>query len=432
MITQADLIPAILPGKAMLFSPHQEGLVFLRSQIPFKEEFVDSFASGKEASDALRQGKYSIILVDYTSRHPDAREVLVQAKSMGIANSVFVLAHSPNVYLSQDVWKLGNDHTFYFTGKEQDGLTQTLEIMFVDASPIRWVNSSRYQCIKMRNKLKGKKNKNLLIIGEPGTAKLSLAQIAHCRSERHNEPFVFANCKTAPDRLRLDWTEDDSRRFKRNLQSMLRASDQGTLFLHEVDKLDLPGQRILAEVIKEREYNCLPEGGFRKFTGVIIGSLTSPAESLIQNRRLAKELVETFDGHYLNIPSLAEFRDDIPNMAADMLKTHCMISRRPVMTFTKEAQEALKNHIWERNVRELFCLIRQSAEIADRKWITAYDLYLGPKIAAIKAKEDEVDSLRMAIRRNSGNKQAAANELGISRKTLYNRMKKFGIPQDYE
>lgn len=70
---------------------------------------------------------------------------------------------------------------------------------------------------------------------------------------------------------------------------------------------------------------------------------------------------------FLNQPKKLKALNDILNMAADMLKTHCMISRRPVMTFTKEAQEALKNHIWERNVRELFCLIRQSAEIANLK-----------------------------------------------------------------
>ena len=119
-------------------------------------------------------------------------------------------------------------------------------------------------------------------------------------------------------------------------------------------------------------------------------------------------------------------------MAADMLKCHCMITRRPIMQFTSDAQKALKEHIWERNIRELFCMIRQSADLADRKWITAEDLYLGPKIAATKAKEKEVDRIRMAIRRNSGNKQAAAAELGISRKTLYNRMKKYSIPKDYE
>ena len=108
MITQANLIPAILPGKAMLFSPHADGIAFLKSQIPFKEEFVDSFSSGKDATDALKQGIYSIVLVDYTSQHPEAREVLIQAKTLGLANTVFVLSHSPNIFLSQDVWKLGN------------------------------------------------------------------------------------------------------------------------------------------------------------------------------------------------------------------------------------------------------------------------------------------------------------------------------------
>ena len=432
MITQADLIPAILPGKAMLFSPNSDGIAFLKSQIPFKEEFVDSFSSGKEAGDALKQGRYSIILVDYTSQHPEAREVLVQAKTLGLANTVFVLSHSPNIYLSQDVWKLGNDHTFHFTSKEQDGLTQTLEIMFVEASPITWINRSRHQCIKMRDRLKGKRNKNFIIIGEPGTAKLSLVQIAHCRSERHNQPFLFANCKTAPDRIKLSWSEDECRRFERNLQTMLRASDEGTLFIHEVDKLDLPAQRVLAKVIKEREYYCSPTVGYRKYIGVIAGSLTADPTSLIHNKRLAKELVEVFDGNHLQIPSLSEFKDDIPNMATDMLKCHCMITRRPVMQFTSDAQKALKEHVWERNIRELFCMIRQSADLADRKWITADDLYLGPKIAATKEKEKEVDKIRMAIRRNSGNKQAAATELGISRKTLYNRMKKYNIPKDYE
>lgn len=432
MITQSDLKPAVLTGKAMLFSPNADGIAFLKSKIPFMDELVDCISVGKEAAEALRQGMYPTVLVDYTSQHPEARELLVQAKSKGVANSVFVLSHSPNIYLSQDVWRLGNDHTFYFTSKEQDSLTQTLEIMFVEASPIQWINRSRFQCINMRARLKNKKTRNVLMIGQPGTAKLSLAQIAHCRSERRDRPFVYANCTTAPDRLRLEWTDEDCRRFERNIQSMLRAADNGTLFFHEIDRLDIPGQRILAKVIKEREYYSQENDRYQKYAGVIFGSITEAPERLLQARKLSKELVEVFDGNHLRIPSMSDFRDDIPNMAADMLKCHCMIGCKPVMKFSADAEAALVEHNWERNVRELFCLIRQSAELAHRKWITADDLYLGPRITASNEKESEVERIRTALRRNGGNKQAAALELGISRKTLYNRMKKLNLPKDFK
>ncbi len=271
----------------------------------------------------------------------------------------------------------------------------------------------------------------VLVTGESGAGKELVARRLHARSPRAKGPFVAVNAAALPETLaeselfgaeRGAFTGADQARAGR-----FEEAAGGTLFLDEVGELPLALQSKLLRVLEERVVRRL--GGSRDVpVDVRLVAAT--------NRDLTRETEEggfRQDLYFrlavvvVNVPPLRERPDDVPllarHFAARLAERHGV----PVPSLTDDALAALSAHAWPGNVRELRNVLERSVVVRGGAPIRAADLGLAPATAPLDRAHREREALLAALRRTGGKREEAAKLLGISVRTLYYRLRQWGI-----
>ena len=127
-----------------------------------------------------------------------------------------------------------------------------------------------------------------------------------------------------------------------------------------------------------------------------------------------------------------DYHDDIELLAIEVLKNYCVSLNIPEKVFTKAALKVLTEHVWSRNLRELFDVIKHAVFISPNKRITADAIIMHPVVDEGDTYSEKLRKVKQALRDCNGNKRKAAKELGKAPKTLYAWMKELGIPLDYK
>ncbi len=271
----------------------------------------------------------------------------------------------------------------------------------------------------------------VLVTGESGAGKELVALRLHARSPRAKGPFVAVNAAALPETLaeselfgaeRGAFTGADQARAGR-----FEEAAGGTLFLDEVGELPLALQSKLLRVLEERVVRRL--GGSRDLpVDVRLVAAT--------NRDLTRE---TEEGGFrqdlffrlavvvVNVPPLRERPDDVPLLARHFAARLAARHGVPVPSLTDEALAALSAHAWPGNVRELRNVLERAVVVRGGAPIRAADLGLAPAAAPLDRAHREREALLAALRRTGGKREEAAKLLGISVRTLYYRLKQWGI-----
>lgn len=282
---------------------------------------------------------------------------------------------------------------------------------------------------------------SVLVRGETGSGKELIAQALHDLSPRAAKPFFAVNCAALPEQL-LESELFGHRRGAftgavRDSEGVFRRAEGGTLFLDEVAELPLSVQAKLLRVTQERQ--VLPVGGTQPIpVDVRIVSAT--------HRSLRKEVEE---GHFradlmyrlrvipLFLPALRERPSDIEPLVNQFLQRQNENGLRHVESVSKSALRALERHDWPGNVRELQNVIEFAYLMGDGPILKESDLpnevTLLSETVAVNAGSRELRGegarIARALERAAGNRQQAAKSLGISRSTLWRRMKELGIAE---
>ncbi len=127
-----------------------------------------------------------------------------------------------------------------------------------------------------------------------------------------------------------------------------------------------------------------------------------------------------------------DYHEDIELLAIEILKHYCVSLDIPEKVFTKAASKAICDHIWSRNLRELFDVIKHAVLISPNKRIAADAIIMHPIVDATDTQSNKLRKVKLALRDCKGNKRRAAKELHIAPKTLYAWMRDLGIPLDYK
>jgi two-component system, NtrC family, response regulator len=278
----------------------------------------------------------------------------------------------------------------------------------------------------------------VLILGESGTGKEMVAQALHRRSCQKHGPFVAINCNAIPENLleselfgheKGAFTGAHTQR-----KGHIEAAGGGTLFLDEIGDLPPAVQVKLLRYLQEKRFQRV--GGRQEMASdarVVAATNLNLQESVAKGTfredlyfRLAVVVVQT--------PPLRERDDDVNLLATAFLQQFGEQHSKNSLTFTPDAWRAINSHGWSGNVRELQNRVQRAVIMAEGKRVTAADLELGgvgsarPVQTLREAREDvERDLIQGALKRHSGKITAAAQELGISRPTLYELMEKLGI-----
>ena len=294
---------------------------------------------------------------------------------------------------------------------------------------------------------------SILITGESGTGKELVARALHENSSRAKGPYVRVHCAAFPEQLlegelfghaRGAFTGATTAR-----EGRFEAAHGGTLLLDEIGEVPLNVQVKLLRVLQEREIERLGENQARKVDVRIIAATHRDLPAMVSRGEFRADLYYRLRVLPLHVPALREHREDIPLLVSTMLAN--MLSRhhgRDVQ-FSGEALDALRTYDWPGNVRELvnaleYALVHvdgktvlerhlpteiQQADhhVADRPTAGAPALVQRYYRAPAQRQVQEKEILLQALKEAGGNKSAAAERLGMSRTTLWKKLKQYDI-----
>lgn len=415
-----------MPARTLLFSPNAADLDRLLNSMSLMPGQYDTFTDVNEAMKAFDRRKYTAVITDSTHQNPEVARLVKFANIKSGCLLYICPSERPFSEIEAMVWKLNPSHMFYPSHSERDMMTRVLNAICMGSTDLKWVDTVKHLFTSMRSKLHDAPLKRILLIGASGTAKYSLAQIAHDRSLRKHHSLIYVNCKA--DRMpTVSWNKATKDKFRKIVERLMIQANGGTLYFHEVDNLDVEAQEILGELIIKGRVMMDGETKYTPITGCIICSTRHNIEELDSKRHCSNLLIKAMDSNVIRIPSLYEFENEIPAIASEMLQFLCYIENKPVKTFNNEAIEKFKGQSWSRNMRELFEMVSHAFHMTRGKKVKPEAISLSDHIE----KDDSFEEKRRKIKRvihNSKDMTEAARKLGKSRKTLYQWMKIYDIP----
>lgn len=294
-------------------------------------------------------------------------------------------------------------------------------------------------------------NSRVMIMGPIGAGKEVVARMIHERSSRHTGPFVVvnaANIESSRMEQELFGVEQNGKVVKTGL---FEQAHGGTLFMDEISDMPINSQAKILRVLTEQRFTRV--GGNKKVQ-VDIRVLSSSSRDLmdaIEEGRFREDLYHRLNVVPLKVPSLAERRDDIPQLAAKFMETIASANGRANKKFNEEAMAAMQAYDWPGNVRQLKNVIEQVLILSHEdsgNQISAKMLPInvlkGDKHVAPMDEEDsssplmasslrearesfEREYLRIQIRRFSGNISKTASFIGMERSALHRKLKSLGL-----
>jgi Nif-specific regulatory protein len=286
-----------------------------------------------------------------------------------------------------------------------------------------------------------------LVEGESGTGKELIAKALHFNSPRAKHPFVAVNCAALPEALvepELFGIEKGVATGVDRRIGKFEAAHQGTLFLDEIGDLSLPAQAKILRVIQERAVDRVGGRAPVPIDVRIIAATNRNLESCMREKQFREDLYYRLSVVRIQTPALREIPEDVPVLAGYFLRKHCAAMGVDPKQFTPAAMERLSRSTWPGNARQLENEVKRLVASVRGKLIGEDQIGIQPerkpleqpieaKTSAPKSIYDAVEALERqmiqeALRDTAGNKQKAADKLGMSRQGLLKKMKKLGLP----
>ena len=278
---------------------------------------------------------------------------------------------------------------------------------------------------------------NILITGENGTGKEILAREIHALSNRRQKEMIAVDMGAITESLfeselfghvKGSFTDAHTDRTGK-----FEAADKSTLFLDEIGNLPYHLQAKLLTAIQRRSIVRVGSNSPMPIDIRLICATNRNLQEMVDDGEFREDLLYRINTIHIEIPSLRERKEDIIPLAERFMVRFCKQYNKEPMKFSSAAKEKLSIHPWYGNIRELEHVIEKVVIINDEPLIPAEILQLSSrKIESpernISTLEDmEKQMIRKALEACAGNLSAVATQLGITRQTLYNKMKKFGL-----
>jgi two-component system NtrC family response regulator len=279
---------------------------------------------------------------------------------------------------------------------------------------------------------------SVVLLGASGTGKELLARGLHDASHRKNGAFVAINCAAIPENLLeaelFGYEKGAFTGAIKTTEGKIELAQGGTLFLDEVGDIPLPLQVKLLRFLQER---VIERVGGRKPIAIdtrVVCATHQDLDKMIAAGSFREDLFYRLSEIVVRIPSLAERKGDVPLLAKHFVQRFAKAMNPQVKGLAPDALILLDEWKWPGNVRELENRLKGAVIMAEGKMITAADLDLGrssgePEFINLKAAREAADrkNIHHALSRAEGNISSAAKLLGVSRPTLYDLLKQYGM-----
>ncbi|MDX2030619.1 MAG: sigma-54 dependent transcriptional regulator [Blastocatellia bacterium] len=366
---------------------------------------ITAFSSVETAIAALRRGAY-----DYITK-PFINENIMQTVRNALRQSELF---RENRYLRRE---LKQRYNFDAIIGRSDALTEVFRLI---------------------EKIAGN-NSSVLIQGESGTGKELIARAIHYNSPRADSPFVAINCGALPENLLeselFGYVKGAFTGATTNKTGLFKAAHGGTLFLDEVGELPLTLQVKLLRALQEREFMPLGSTRVETFDARIVAATNRNLEEEIAAGRFREDLFYRLSVFSFTLPPLRQRREDIPLLVRFFVEKYCRTFNLPPKIVHDDAMQALINHEWRGNIRELQNAIERAVTLCDEQIELSHlpqkvrDASAGARDLsgrALTLDELERNHILDTLNRVGDDKARAAELLGIDLSTLYRKLKRYG------
>ena len=410
--------------------------------------------NGPQALEIIRKEKPAVLITDLVMPGMDGIELMKKAREIAPGIEVIIITAYGSIPTAINAIREGAydyiekpfcperaellidklmEHQWLL--EENIALQQKLEERYRFENII--AKSPRMQQVIEVIKVVAKSNATVLITGETGTGKELVARAIHSQSYRRDRPFVAVSCAALPESLL------ESELFGHEKGSFTGAyaqkkgkfevANRGTLFLDEIGEMSANVQVHLLRVLEEKEFSRVGGNEPIKVDVRVISATNRDMKEAIAKGQFREDLYYRLNVVNIELPPLRERTEDIPLLAEHFLKGFALENRKEITGFSPEASNFLLRHEWLGNVRELENAIERAVILAQNSVIDVADLSqqnlvpAGSNASEKDLKQVEKDHIQNVLAETGGNYTKAARILGISRMTLYNKAKAYGL-----
>ncbi len=441
-------------GLKLLFADDETSLQeLMKNELPRMGHQVTVCPDGVTAVAALERNTYDCLLVDLDMPGMSGIQVIAKAKELSPDTDAVVLTGKGTMQTAVEALRYG----------AFDYLTKPCKLVELQALLERVAAkrelTNKYRALERRlHRIEGQTrlvgesrrmqrvreliakvaptNSTVLILGETGTGKELVARSLHEQSLRSDKPFVAVNCGALPETLieselfghrKGAFTGADEHRV-----GLFEVANGGTIFLDEIGELPKAMQAKLLRVLESGDVRRVGDNEPFQVDVRVICATHRNLEEMVHNGEFREDLMFRINTFEIRIPALRERMEDVPELAKHLVMRFRRDARSEDELLSPEAIERLMSHVWPGNVRELANVIEHAAILCERLPLQADDLpdhFLSRRLRSgirtlgpMSLRDLEMQAIYDALDRHDGNKPQAAEELGISLKTLYNKL----------
>jgi two-component system NtrC family response regulator len=453
--TQNSDLPTESQGLALLFADDERSLQeLMKLEIPRMGHRVTVCPDGLTAAAALEKESFDCLLVDLDMPGlsgidviarakelcPDAEAVVLTGKS-SLETAIAALRHGAFDYLTKPC-KLVEIEALLRRVQDKRKLTQQFRALKrrlerIEGTPQLIGSSDGMERVRTLIAKVAPTHSTVLILGETGTGKELVARAVHDQSHRAAEPFVAVNCGALPETLieselfghrKGAFTGADEHRV-----GLFEVAHSGTIFLDEIGELPKAMQAKLLRVLESREIRRVGDNKSITVDVRVVCATHRDLPDMVASGEFREDLMYRINTFEIFLPPLRDRLDDIPDLAEHLLGRCRPKAGSSNRRLTDDALAALKSHVWPGNVRELANVIEHATILCEEGPIGADCLpahfnrrqltgAAANRPGPISLRDLEMQAIYQALERHGGNKPKAADELGISLKTLYNKL----------
>lgn len=442
----------------------EESITFLlKTELEELSDFdVDIALNGTEAINLVQSTIYDIVLLDIKMPRVSGIDVLRFINEHSPATQVIMLTNVIDYKTAIETIKLG---AYDFVSKPYDSqqllatvrraaerrqLVIDREVMKRELNRISGPSGLVGESSVFRNAVENaRKLANseafVLIQGASGTGKELIAHLLHNESPRKDQPFVAVNCASIPDQLLESELFGHEKGAFTNAyaakQGLVEVANGGTLFLDEVGDISQQTQAKLLRFLETGEFRRVGGTNSMKVDVRVVSASNKLLPQEVQAGRFREDLLYRLNVVSIKLPPLVDRKEDIPLLVDYFLKRKSKSSPKKV---SQEAMSILLSYDWPGNVRELEHVIEGATVLCQGDTIDAKDLWINPSLSGhsessirsvgsesadrlLSLEEIEKIHIEKVLRANQSNRFKTAQVLGITPKTLYLKIKKYGI-----
>jgi DNA-binding NtrC family response regulator len=437
---------------------------FLKETLSRSDYMVDLASSGDEALDKLKQREYDVIVSDIRMPKLGGMELLKAAKENSPDIKVVMMTAYGTVENAVEAMKLGAfDYIMKpFSADEIELVVRNAfeyKKLLVENRMLKTEVAGKYRFQNIIGKspqmqkifemvdMIADSRSSIFLAGESGTGKELIAKAIHYNSPRKDGPFIKINCAALPEGLvESELFGHEKGAFTgaiRQTRGRFEMADGGTLLLDEISEIPPGLQAKLLRVLQEREFERVGSGFPIQVDVRIISTSNKNLEEEIKKGKFREDLFFRLNVIPIHFAPLRERKEDIPLLAEHFLQKYNQENNKSVEGISEKVYQLFMDYHWPGNVRELENYIERAVVTTKNKILTPADF--PPDLFFKKAEYDDsglkvgctiADMEKSLILKTldayAGNKTKAAEVLGVSSRTLRNKLKEYGVKEEKE